>query len=97
VAVAARRLGLARQSVQRVVDDLAAGGFVVLRPNPDHARAALVELTPAGRDALDALTRRSDATRRRMLEKADISAADLQRAGAVLQRLVAALGTDSGG
>src|SRR5438309_10079220 len=47
VASAARRLGLARQSVQRVVDDLVAAGQLALRDNPDHARAPLVAPTGA--------------------------------------------------
>ena len=49
VASAARRLGLARQSVQRVVDDLARAGLVELHDNPDHRRAPLVGLRTRAR------------------------------------------------
>src|SRR6476646_6993728 len=42
VAQVARTLGLARQSVQRVADVLAAGGLVRYEDNPHHARARLV-------------------------------------------------------
>jgi DNA-binding MarR family transcriptional regulator len=45
----AARLGLARQNVQRQVDDLARLGHVRARPNPAHRRSVLVELTPVGR------------------------------------------------
>ena len=44
----ARQMGLSRQSVQRLVDWLADGGFVRLIENPDHRRAKLVELTDKG-------------------------------------------------
>src|SRR5262249_34427677 len=45
----ARRMGLKRQSVQRLVDVLAAEGLVALDDNPDHARARLVRPTDRGR------------------------------------------------
>lgn len=52
----ARRMGLTRQSVQRTVNELARSGIVRMLENPDHKRAKLVDLTPAGRAALDAVT-----------------------------------------
>ena len=54
VAHIARNMGLARQSVQRVVDLLEKDGLVRLEQNPHHRRAKLVVLTPTGRDALAA-------------------------------------------
>lgn len=54
VASIARRMGLTRQAVQRIVDLLAGQGLVEFRPNPHHRRAKLVVLTRAG---LDAVTR----------------------------------------
>ncbi len=45
VAQIARRLGLTRQAVQRVVDDLERLGFVEFADNPDHKRSKLVVLT----------------------------------------------------
>ena len=44
----ARAMGLARQSVQRVVDEMARAGLLSFAPNPRHKRAKLVRLTPAG-------------------------------------------------
>ncbi|MFU0504612.1 MarR family transcriptional regulator [Pseudaminobacter sp. NGMCC 1.201702] len=41
----ARNMGLVRQSVQRIADDLAADGVLRFTPNPHHRRAKLVQLT----------------------------------------------------
>ena len=64
VAGAARRLGLARQSVQRVADQLLADGLAEASPDPADARAPRLALTPAGRRQLraetDRLTRYAD-------------------------------------
>ncbi|WP_407051272.1 MarR family winged helix-turn-helix transcriptional regulator [Methyloraptor flagellatus] len=53
VARLADNMGLARQSVQRVVDELADAGLVGFAPNPAHKRAKLVLMTPAGEDAFN--------------------------------------------
>jgi DNA-binding MarR family transcriptional regulator len=47
VAQIGRRMGLSRQAVQRVVNDLEKSGFVTLETNPDHQRAKLVVPTPS--------------------------------------------------
>ncbi len=47
VAQIGRRMGLSRQAVQRIVNDLERLGFVGLTENPDHKRAKLVVLTPS--------------------------------------------------
>lgn len=52
VAAIARRVGLARQSVQRTADRVVKDGFAVFRPNPDHATAHLLELTAHGRTVM---------------------------------------------
>ncbi|PPF85664.1 MarR family transcriptional regulator [Subtercola sp. Z020] len=59
VAWLARDLGVSRQNVQRIVNDLQRDGLVSLEPNPHHKRAQLVEITSTGRDALDSATRRA--------------------------------------
>ena len=51
----ARRLRLARQSVQRIADLLVAGGLCAYQDNPHHQRAKLLDLTPAGQIALSAI------------------------------------------
>lgn len=45
----ARAFFVARQGVQRIVDDAAAAGYVELRDNPAHRRSRLVAVTDAGR------------------------------------------------
>jgi DNA-binding MarR family transcriptional regulator len=47
----ARSLGISRQAVQRLADDLAARGLTDWEDNPDHRRARLMHLTEAGRSA----------------------------------------------
>jgi DNA-binding MarR family transcriptional regulator len=47
----ARRMGLTRQSVQRVVDNLHEAGMVVFSTNPHHRRAKLIGLSEAGHAA----------------------------------------------
>ncbi len=44
----ARNMGLKRQSVQRLVDALAAQGIVIFEDNPHHKRAKLVRMTDTG-------------------------------------------------
>lgn len=56
VAQLARRLGLARQSVQRVADALEDDGLVRYVANPQHQRSPLVELTAAGEQTLGRLS-----------------------------------------
>ena len=58
VAHLARVMGLSRQAVQRVVNDLEGEGFVRFEPNPHHKRAHLVVLTAKGQEAYDAAAAR---------------------------------------
>ncbi|MCP4996238.1 MAG: MarR family transcriptional regulator [Gammaproteobacteria bacterium] len=44
----ARNMGLTRQSVQRTINILVDDGLLTLENNPDHKRASLVKITPAG-------------------------------------------------
>jgi DNA-binding MarR family transcriptional regulator len=48
VAHLARSMGLARQSVQRLVDEMMKDGLVRDAPNPNHRRAKLILLTDRG-------------------------------------------------
>jgi DNA-binding MarR family transcriptional regulator len=52
VAEIARDMGLARQSVQRLADILAAEGLAVYGNNPAHRRAKLLSVTDAGLAAI---------------------------------------------
>ena len=68
----ARRMGMSRQSVQRVADLLAKDGILRLDPNPDHARSPLLRLTPKGEQIEAELTALGE-------EWAAVIAADLPR------------------
>lgn len=58
VSAIARNMGLSRQNVQRIVDELAARDWLAFAPNPLHRRAKLVLLTDAGRDLFAAASAR---------------------------------------
>src|SRR4051812_45645077 len=60
VAHIARNMGLTRQAVQRLVDDMRADGLVCLEPNPHHRRAMLVVMTEAGDAAYRAASARQE-------------------------------------
>lgn len=54
VAHIARNMGLSRQAVQRLVNELAAQNLVQFAPNPHHKRAKLVVMTAQGQVVFDA-------------------------------------------
>lgn len=58
VAWLARDLGVSRQNVQRIVNDLETEGLVAFHANPHHRRAQLVVLTAKGRETFAAAMRR---------------------------------------
>ncbi len=47
----ARNMGLSRQAVQRLANEMEKDGLVFFAQNPHHERAKLVLLTPRGREA----------------------------------------------
>ena len=53
VARLSRNMGLHRQGVQRIVNELVKEGLVAFQPNPHHRRANLVVLTARGREIYD--------------------------------------------
>lgn len=56
VAGIARSMGLNRQGVQRIVNEMQEEGLVAFEPNPEHKRAQLVVLTKKGHTAYSAAT-----------------------------------------
>ena len=52
VAQIARRMGLSRQGVQRIVTDLVGLGMLVLKTNLDHKRSPLVEISESGAEVM---------------------------------------------
>lgn len=87
----ARRMGVARQSAQRVINDLQSVEIVEFVCNPDHMRSPLVQLTATGEKAYE----EAESRRRRWATNIAESLAesldprDLHRTLCVLRRLVA--------
>ncbi|SOD72589.1 DNA-binding MarR family transcriptional regulator [Jatrophihabitans sp. GAS493] len=93
VAQAARRLGVSRQNVQRVANDLQREGLVIFSDNPAHKGSPIVTLLPSGRTVLKRLTHAASLAHRaqlRQLEKLDPNL-DLAAVRSVLQRLTQAV------
>ena len=57
VAWLARNMGLNRQGVQRIVNEMRDDGLLDIQPNPHHRRAHLVVLTNRGKEAFAAATK----------------------------------------
>jgi DNA-binding MarR family transcriptional regulator len=85
VAQIARRMGLQRQSVQRLCDILVAQGVLSYRDNPDHKRAKLVDFTAKGREIFDKM----DAIQLEWANSitADFSLEDLESTARMLRKL----------
>ena len=82
----ARRMGMSRQSVQRVADLLARDGVLAFQANPDHARSPLLRLTPEGERLERAL---AEAGARWCERVADgIAARDVERTVDVVRRII---------
>lgn len=94
VAHLARVMGLSRQAVQRVVNDLEGEGFLTFEPNPHHKRAHLVVLTGKGRKAYAAASAREAPWANALA--AGLSAEEIAAARHVLTTLMERLGTDAG-
>jgi DNA-binding MarR family transcriptional regulator len=85
VPTVARRLGLARQSVQRVADELVAERLVRTLPNPDHQRSPLHELTDAGAEVLARIDKQAATWHRKVLRA--LPPAEIARGREFLQRV----------
>ncbi len=85
VAHIARNMGLTRQAVQRLANELEGDGLVRFAPNPHHQRAKLVLLTARGRAAYDAAMKRQSPWASRLAE--GLSATEIDRAAATLRAL----------
>lgn len=83
VAGVARNMGLVRQSVQRIADELAAEGILCFAPNPHHRRAKLIQLTERGAALFAEANRRWLALADALL--AALGAEDAARAAGVLR------------
>lgn len=87
----ARNMGLARQSVQRLVNALDADGLVVLAENPDHRRANLVTLTSKGRGIYRKIMKQQAVWSEQTLARAALSERRIGDVTSILRRLREAL------
>ena len=81
VARLARSMGLHRQGVQRIVNELAAEGIVGLDDNPHHRRAKLVRLTKKGEALFRAAGQRQRPWARNLAKSLDGRAINSPRMG----------------
>jgi len=86
---AARDLGVTRQGVQRIADELVADGLAQYVPNPRHRRSPLVQLTARGRDTLAKITAVARRTNQGMTRM--FTAGQLDQTREFLSRVIAAL------
>ena len=87
----AHRLGLARQSVQRVVHLLCDEHLILMQVNPDHARSPLFTITEDGSRVLSQIVQRSEAVGQRVLDSSGISGPELTQTQRTLRRMIDAL------
>ena len=90
VAQIARRMGLQRQSVQRLSDILVEQGVLAYHNNPDHKRAKLVDFTEKGQEVFTTM----DAIQFEWANSitSDFSTEELEEAARVLRKLKDKLG-----
>ena len=85
VAEIARRVGLTRQSVQRVANDVVAQDWAHWQPNPGRRGQNLLVLTPKGRQAVAALAKEQHAWANTVGQ--EIGEKDLKILGTLISRL----------
>jgi len=82
VASAARRMGVTRQAVQRIANELVADELAVFADNPDHRTSPLLRLTPTGEELLTRIEAHARASHERRF--GDLPPGDL----AITQRVL---------
>lgn len=86
---AARRLGVTRQAVQRVANDLVADDLAAFGTNPDHRTSPLLTLTDRGLSVLAAITRRARRSNAGLAGRVDPAIVSATRDG--IRQLIAAV------
>jgi DNA-binding MarR family transcriptional regulator len=84
-----RRMGLTRQSVQRLADALVADGFAEWQPNPRHQRAKLLAPTPRAFRAIRRVAARQHPWSSAVGDL--VGERELRRTAATLERVMAAM------
>lgn len=85
VANIGRLMGLTRQAVQRVVNDMMQAGLLESALNPHHRRAVLVCPTPRGREIFNELTAQQVVWANALAQ--GLSEQDIERATDIIGRL----------
>jgi MarR family transcriptional regulator, organic hydroperoxide resistance regulator len=85
----AAELSITTGGTSKLVDRIEASGFCRRLPNPDDRRSSLLELTPAGKEMLDAASIAVDEELERLLGRA-VPERTLRQFAATLSRLRAA-------
>ena len=85
------RLGMTRQGVQRVVNELTSAGAARRHGGDRERRSPRIELTASGRPLLAALWDESAPRRESVLADAGVHADELDAARATIRRLIEAL------
>jgi DNA-binding MarR family transcriptional regulator len=83
----ARNMGLTRQSVQRLANEMHDASLISFADNPDHRRAKLVAPTAKGRDAFRRAMQRQTKWAKTLLAAADTDVRRIKLARAVLREL----------
>jgi DNA-binding MarR family transcriptional regulator len=81
----ARRMGLTRQAVQRLVDAMHKDGLLLFQKNPEHKRAKLIDLSDLGKDIFIKLDKKQ--TEWASSSSSDIPQEELETALSVLKRI----------
>jgi DNA-binding MarR family transcriptional regulator len=90
----ARNMGLSRQAVQRLANEMEKDGLVFFAQNPHHERAKLVLLTPRGREAYQEAMARQAPWAKRLAS--GIEPEDIKAASGLLHELRVRLSTKAG-
>lgn len=85
----AKRIGIEGPTLTRMLDTLEAEGLVIRRADPGDRRTKLIELTDAGRRALDEIMTVAHAFRKTVLQ--DLTDADLDAVNKVTDKLLSGL------
>lgn len=94
VPAAAARLGVSRQAVQRIANELVEERLARFEDNPRHRRSPFLRLSASGSRALDAITRQADVINEELA--AGLTRAELQQCRSTLSAICAAVGEHLG-
>ncbi len=81
----ARRMGLTRQAVQRLVDVMQKDGLLLFHKNPDHKRAKLIDISDLGKEIFLKLDEKQ--SKLAIAHSSGIPQAELETTLSVLKRM----------